>query len=394
MPQRRGFSQTDPAPLAGAPAAREPQNKAAGRPGLANQETPNNLDNLDSLAIAGIIGAELSAPVMRMRLIVQDFLDTQRISRRKMTMLLAAIEQAHRVSVQSQQIARLAEGRLRQSHERLHLDQIVHDALQSRAEAIHDMGAEVYHNIKPIEVIVDPGLLASLVDAAIDWGFELGRRLVITLDMKNWPEHAILLIKTGNHIAAGATRDGPPVEDGLCWNLIRHIADTMGVTLDHAASASEQVLMLEFPRTVRQLEGLTAVEVDGGDMHSESKPLAGHRILLVTTDDRLRIAVKEICRSMALVLDTVPSSLQAVRFCELDMPQLILVDEPFNDHVIRELRSDLHNIDPNFPFVEIASASNTLEIASWMGDSMTRISRDALKSQLPSVLVMELAKVI
>jgi len=346
------------------------------------------------LSIAGIIGAELSVPVRRMQRIVQEFLDTQKISRRKMEQLMAAIDQAHKVSLQSQQISRLAEGRLRQSHERLHLDQVLNDALEARADLIRSRGAEVYKNLKPIEVIVDPGLLASLVEAAVDWGFDVGRRVVITLDMKNWPEHAVLLLKASNNIAAGSNLEGPQPDEGLGWNLIRHIADTMGVTLDHAASENEQVLMLEFPRTVRQLEGLTAVEVDGGDIHSESKPLAGHRILLVTTDERLRSDVKEVCRSMGLVIDTVPSSLQAVRFCELDTPQLILVDEPFNDHHIAELREDLHKTDPNFPFVEIASASNTLMIASWMDDSMTRISRDALRSQLPSVLVMELAKVI
>ena len=33
-------------------------------------------------------------------------------------------------------------------------------------------------------------------------------------------------------------------------------------------------------------------------------------------------------------------------------------------------------------------------MSSWMGDSMSRISRDSLKTQLPSILVMELSKVI
>ena len=69
----------------------------------------------------------------------------------------------------SQQITRLAGGRLRQSHERLSLSDIVLDVLNSQAIAFRARGLEVRHHIKPIEVIVDPGLLSSLVGVAVDW---------------------------------------------------------------------------------------------------------------------------------------------------------------------------------------------------------------------------------
>jgi hypothetical protein len=35
---------------------------------------------------------------------------------------------------------------------------------------------------------------------------------------------------------------------------------------------------------------------------------------------------------------------------------------------------------------------DTFEVASWAGDSMTRVSRNALRAQLPAVLTLELAK--
>lgn len=348
--------------------------------------------------IAGIIGAQLSEPLSVMQHVVQEFTRTRKISRSQMHQLQLAIETARTVAKQSQQIARLAGGRLRQSHERLSLDAVINQALDQRTEAFQARGVELYRNLKPVEVIVDPGLLSSLVDAAIDWAAEFGRRLVISLDIKNWPEHGIFILKASESVAEGGVNsEGPAEHDNLSWHLLTQIGKAMGVSVDRIASRDEGVLMLEFPRTVKQLEGLTAVEVDGGGdsaMHSESKPLAGHRILIISMDDALKTTIKMICRQMRLIVDSVPSTRQAVRFCELDIPHMIIIDERLRDEHLDELRRDLHKIDPNLPFLEIADASNTLEMASWMSDSMTRVSRDSLRSQLPSIMVFELAKVI
>ncbi|MBC7434802.1 MAG: hypothetical protein H7332_01905 [Bdellovibrionales bacterium] len=380
-----GFAGTAPTPLA--------TDKSSG----AEAATTVAHERADYL-LAGIIGAQLSEPLSTMQYVVQEFTRTRKISRSQMQQLQIAIETARTVAKQSQQIARLAGGRLRQSHERLSLDAVINEALDQRAEAFQQRGVELYRNIKPVEVIVDPGLLSSLVDAAIDWAAEFGRRLVISLEIKNWPEHGMFFLKASESVAEGGIRSEGPVEvENLSWHLLTQIGKAMGVSVDRVASADEGILMIEFPRTVKQLEGLTAVEVDGGGdsaMHSESRPLAGHRILVISTDDMLKSTIKTICKSMRLIVDTVPTTLQAVRFCELDIPHMIIIDERLHDDQLDELRSDLHKIDPNLPFLEIANASNTLEMASWMSGSMTRVSHDSLRSQLPSIMVFELAKVI
>ncbi|MBC7381009.1 MAG: hypothetical protein H7346_26730 [Burkholderiaceae bacterium] len=385
MQSINGFSGTAPSPLA--------TDKSSGaEPAVTG--APERADYM----LAGIIGAQLSEPLSTMQYVVQEFTRTRKISRSQMQQLQIAIETARTVAKQSQQIARLAGGRLRQSHERLSLDAVINEALDQRAEAFQQRGVELYRNIKPVEVIVDPGLLSSLVDAAIDWAAEFGRRLVISLEMKNWPEHGMFFLKASESVAEGGIRsEGRAESENLSWHLLTQIGKAMGVSVDRVASVDEGILMIEFPRTVKQLEGLTAVEVDGGGdsaMHSESKPLAGHRILVISTDDMLKSTIKTICKSMSLIVDTVPTTLQAVRFCELDIPHMIIIDERLHDAQLDELRTDLHKIDPNLPFLEIANASNTLEMASWMSGSMTRVSRDSLRSQLPSIMVFELAKVI
>jgi hypothetical protein len=385
MQSINGFSGTAPSPLA--------TDKSSG----AEPAATGAAEHADYM-LAGIIGAQLSEPLSTMQYVVQEFTRTRKISRSQMQQLQIAIETARTVAKQSQQIARLAGGRLRQSHERLSLDAVINEALDQRAEAFKQRGVELYRNIKPVEVIVDPGLLSSLVDAAIDWAAEFGRRLVISLEMKNWPEHGMFFLKASESVAEGGLRsEGRAEAENLSWHLLTQIGKAMGVSVDRVASADEGILMIEFPRTVKQLEGLTAVEVDGGGdsaMHSESKPLAGHRILVISTDDMLKSTIKTICKSMSLIVDTVPTTIQAVRFCELDIPHMIIIDERLHDAQLDELRTDLHKIDPNLPFLEIANASNTLEMASWMSGSMTRVSRDSLRSQLPSIMVFELAKVI
>lgn len=380
MASTRGFSETSPGQI------------GSGKGDIRQAPPPERVD----LAIAGVIGARLSEPLAAMQYVLQEFARTQKVSSSHVQLLRSSLEVARTIAMQSQQISRLAEGRLRQSHERLKLDELLHSTLKERSSVFQQRGVELYHKVQPVEVIVDPGLLSSLLDVALDWAVGMGRRLVVTLEMKNWPEHGMLLLKASESVASSASASEGQKGDSLDWYLLSEIARAMGVTLDRVMSSNESSLMIEFPRTVKRLEGLTAIEVEtGGDsMHSESKPLAGHRLLVISNDDKLFHDIKLICRSLGLVIDFVPSTSQGVRFCELDMPHMVIIDQRIRDHIFDELRDDLRKMDPNFPFVEIATESNTLEVAGWMSDSMTRLSRDSLRSQLASILVLELAKVM
>ncbi len=380
MASARGFSDTSPGQL----------NAEKGEPKhIPGHERPD-------LALAGVIGERLSEPLAAMQYVLQEFVRTQKISSSHFHLLRSSLDVARNIAMQSQQISRLAEGRLRQSHERLKLDELLQSALKERNSIFQQRGVELYQKVQPVEVIVDPGLLSSLLDVALDWAVGMGRRLVVTLEMKNWPEHGMLLLKASESVASSGPNADGQKGDSLDWYLLSEIARAMGVTLDRVMSNHESSLMIEFPRTVKRLEGLTAIEVEtGGDsMHSESKPLAGHRVLVISNDDKLFYDIKLICRSLGLVIDFVPSTAQGVRFCELDMPHMVIIDQRVRDHIFDELRGDLRKTDPNFPFVEIATESNTLEVAGWMSDSMTRLSRDSLRSQLSSILVLELAKVM
>ena len=350
---------------------------------------------LTGYELVGQFGAEMAEPINTMHNIVQAFNQSRHMSHAQMALLVSSVETALNVTRQSQQIARLAEGRLRQSHERIRLDELLHQTLSEQGPALQARGIEIHRNIKPVEIIIDPGLLTSLVEAALTWGCSQGKRVVVSLGIKNWPEHGILAIKASNPPGSLVPKANA---DTLAWQLLVLTAQVMGVTVEREITANgEAMLLMEFARTVKQLEGLTAVEMDAsGDssFHNGTKPMAGMRILLISNDPLVRGEVDEAGRLLGLMVDKVASVEQAGRYVKLGMPHLIIIDERLNDDSFIRLQNDITSTDPNLGFIEIADESNTFEMSSWMSDSMTRVSRDVMRAQLPSVLTLELARAL
>jgi len=364
---------------------------------LAQTEAPE--DGTPSLRdpweLPGIIGRELARATAGTESILQQFQKKKFVSRTDVGTLLAAADAIRRIAIHSQQISRLAEGRLRQSHERLNLQQLVRRVLLENDWRYYQAGLQIEQHLQQVEVIVDPGLLVSLCEAAIDCAACYGQVLTVWLSTMNWPEHGLLTIQARPHVVE-AGRPQAPEGEVLDWVYVSRLAQAMGVEVRREVFEDRAVITLRFPRTVKHLQGLTAIEVDDGESApgaDDSRPLAGHRLLLVAADSGLRWELQAICRNMRLVLDTVPTCAEAIRYCERDKPDLIVVDEPVRDGDFELLRKDLLRYNVNFPCVEIAAAPNVVEMASWDGEQISRISRDALRAQMPSILAVELAKV-
>lgn len=342
------------------------------------------------------MGRQLSEPLGDMQTIVQALLDTGKISRRKVQMLLGGLARVRKLSMQSQQLMRLSQGPVRQSHERLRLDTVVREVLEEHAEVLHEQGVELVQRIRPVEIILDPGMVSALVSAALDCASVRGSRLLVTLEMRNWPEHGMLTFKTVQTVVADHQLTvNTGMVDTVAWSLLCETARATSVTLTHAEEPGHSTLSLEFPRTVRQLEGLTQADMDGGEdsqSHMDSKMVSGQRILLLTSDVALGQAASRICSHMGLVLDIATSSVRAVRHCEMGKPQLLIFDERDADETFDALRQDLQRLEPGFPMIGIADDANTLAMSSWMGDSIARIGRSDLRAQLPQILALELTK--
>ena len=369
-----------------APAAEPPAQEAA---------SPQALKDY---ALAAAMGRQLSEPIGDMQAIVQALLDTGKISRRKVQMLLGNLARVRQLSIQSQQLMRLSQSPVRQSHERLRLDTLVRQVLEEHAEVFHQQGVELVQRIRPVEIILDPGMVSTLLGAALDCATVRGSRLLVTLEMRNWPEHGMLTLKTVQTVVADhhlTVNTG--MVDTVAWRLLCDVARATSVTLDHAEEPGHSTLSLEFPRTVRQLEGLTqpdTEESEDSQSHMDSKMVAGQHILLLTSDEAVGHTAARICNHMGLLMDLATSPELAVRHCEMEKPHLLIFDERDADPTFNALRQDLQRMEPGFPMIGIADDANTLAMSSWMGDSIARIGRSNLRAQLPQVLALELTKAL
>ena len=353
---------------------------------------PRDVAGIDAWEVPGLIGAELAHHVSPELDIVRRLKAAGLMTHSEARTLTDAAEHLRRIALTSQQITRLAHGRLRQSHERLDLSDVVRHVLKENERRYRHHGIEIESHLQPIEVITDAGLLVSLCENALECAASDGERLQVWLNMQHWPEHALLTIRSRPHF-----QDGGAVEasHNLHWIYLNRLADATGVTVRRTSEPEFVQITVEFPRTVRQLAGLTAMEVDGGADVPGSSTLAGHHVLLVTSHRETAWEVDHVCRQMRLVLDLVKDGAQAVRFCELEMPDMIILDEAADDGTgFEELRQTVLRGNINFPCLEIVEAANVVELGAGHAGASSRVSRAEVRQQLQSLLAMELAKVV
>jgi hypothetical protein len=352
---------------------------------------PREVAGIDAWEVPGLIGAELAHHVSPALDVVRRLKAAGLMTHSEARTLSEAAEHLQRIALTSQQITRLAHGRLRQSHEQLDLAEVVRHVLMENEARYQRQGIAIESHLQPIEVVSDAGLLVSLCEIALECAACDGERLQVWLAMQHWPEHALLTIRSRPHF-----RDGREIEasHSLHWIYLCRLADATGVTVRRTAETEFVPITVEFPRTVKQLAGLTAMEVDGGaDRSGESSSFAGHHVLLICAHKESVWEIDKVCRDMRLVLDVVQDCAQAVRFCELELPDMIILDEAARSGPFEELRQHVLGENINFPFLEIAEADNVVELGTWHDGATSRVSRSELRRQLQPLLAMELAKV-
>jgi hypothetical protein len=349
---------------------------------------PRDVAGIDAWEVPGLIGAELAHHVSPALEVVQRLKAAGLMTHSEARAFNDAADHLQRIALTSQQITRLAHARLRQSHEQLDLADVVRHVLAENERRYLRHGIEIESHLQSIDVVVDAGLLVSLCEVALECAACDGERLQVWLAMQHWPEHALLTIRSRPHF-----RDGREVEasHNLHWIYLNRLADATGVSVSRTSETEFVQITVEFPRTVKQLAGLTAMEVDAGP--DAPATLAGHHVLLVTAQTETAWQVESVCRDMRLVLDVVPDCAQALRFCELEIPDMIILDEAVRSEIFEELRQKVLKENINFPCLEIVDQKNVVELGTWHEGATSRVSRADLKKQLQGMLAMELAKV-
>lgn len=346
---------------------------------------PGELGDIDAWEVPGLIGAELAHHVTPGLEVVQRLQAAGLVTWSEVRSLTDAAEHLQRIALTSQQITRLAHGQLRQSHEHLDVAEVLRQVLAENDRRYQRHGIEIETHLHAIEVVADPGLLFTLCEMAVDCAAYDGERLQLWLDTMHWPDHGVLTIRSRPHVQDRAVE----ASHSLHWIYLRRLADAAGVTVQRETEPEFVQITVEFPRPAQVLAELSALQGDAGADHAG----AGHHVLLISPHAETSAHIEEVCRQMRLVLDQVPDCTQAVRFCELEIPDMIVLDEAGRDGAFDRLRDHLQRENADFPCLEIVEQADVVELGTWHEGATSRVSRSELRQQLKPLLAMELAKV-
>lgn len=347
------------------------------------------------------VGRDLAEPLTTALERVTTLSTSGRIDRQGLKALRDEIDRARQAGLLCQQMARLASGRIRQSHERVHLTHTLQSVLAYRARELQNHGIQLSQALHPAEVQLDASMLFALLNALIDWWMPVTHGLVaLQVSMGNWPEHARLHCRICHHPSdQPAPTDLAAIEDrldSLPWHLVGQTARAMGLPISRRVNGTHADVFIDFPCTVsRQLQALSHQSSPDDFADSvNSKPLAGSHVLVMSQRRDLRVQIRECLKSMGLVLDFVGSVAEAVAFCRDGLPHALVFESALRTPRFEYLVADIRREVPEFVFIEVLDDGRTFEVTSVSDTGMARIGRDAILSSLPSALVYELTRVM
>lgn len=367
-------------------------------------DSPAHAFNLHELA--GRVGAEVAAPLSAALERVNSLATTGRIGRSSMRALREEIEQARKVAMMGQQIARLASGRVRQNPKAIDLPQMLRDLLTQRGPEIETRGLVVRQVLKPAVVKADATLMFTLLQGLFDWVFEHAceRHVEISTEVLNWPVHAELECEFAwrrvDEVDTDAEtqfeverREGSKALDTMAWRLTEQVAQVLGVRVARGDSAWQARVTLEF---VHPLEDLPVLMTGHGELEDpyrldlNSMPLAGSHVLVVAPRREIRNLVREALRPMGLMVDFVTTTDEAREFCRGSMPHAVIYDGGMAgfEALMQALLAEV----PNVAFVEINEGSQAMEVAASGRCQQVRLGLGAVLDSLPSALQYALSR--
>ncbi|MFM8900409.1 MAG: hypothetical protein ACKOF9_10755 [Burkholderiales bacterium] len=366
--------------------------------GLAESQNTDQATRWRDLVNA--VGEEISTPLTQALERVHALTTSGRIDRSSLRALREEVETARAVGIVAQQITRLASGRLRQSHERLDVAELLGNVLTHRAREAQARGIVIKSRLQALPVIVDASLLFGLLNTLLDWALRHSKSEVnFTVEMLARERSGRLTCRF-TPFAAEQLNDGAAVDvsraklNSLTWRLLEQTAWTMGLPLSRLEEGGIATLAVDFPRTAHEaMEGVTSIELDEGfAVSSNSKPLAGSHVLIVASRREVRMQLRESIKDMGLIIDMVASVEEAADFCHEGLPHAIVVEGILRGEALKKLRLEIIKEVPDFAFVEIVEEGNQFEMSGTGNRSVARVGRGAIESALPSVLMFELSK--
>lgn len=363
---------------------------AAAKPGGTSEAGAWSLDDHWPNLIAGLAD-QVTEGVSALQHQIDQLFSKGRISKLEHRALSIPAERIKMAGVSAQQIHRFYSGRIRQSHEKVDMSELVEGVLQERKQELGILGIVLRRKLKPVEVLIDPTVAHTFVNAVLDWGLPFGNRVDVRMDLNAWPQHARFLVRVSND---GVPPSSAASVDNLSWMLIRQIALAAGgIEIDRQMDNEGVGFTAMFTRTVQAVDGISAVDLSD-DHSSMFKSLTGTYVLTISPSLQIRAAVRDALREIGVLSDSVVDFSQARDVLKGRMPNLIVVDSEIKGDAFEAFRRDLLREVFEFPFVEISPDDSSFDMSGFGEFSMAKVGRGNIREALGTAVMFELAKMM
>jgi len=316
-----------------------------------------------------------------------------RLSKLEHRLLSVPAERIKLAGVSAQQVQRFYGGRIRQSHEKVNLADLIEGVLQERKTELGQLGIALRRKLKPLEVLIDPTVAHTFVNAVLDWALPFGNRIDVRLDLNSWPQNARLQVRVAND---GLPPSSSAHMDNLSWMLIRQIANSAG-GIEPTRDLNEDGVSFTamFTRTVQAVDGISAVDLsDDHTRTSMFKSLSGTYVLTVSPSLQIRADVRDALREIGIASDSVVDLQQAREAMRARMPNLIVVDSELKGDDFDAFRREILREVFEFPFVEISPDDSSFDMSGFGEFSMAKVGRGNIREALGTAVMFELAKAV
>jgi hypothetical protein len=324
-----------------------------------------------------------------------------RLRRSEAKALSDAMHQLRSTSLRAQQITRLAGGRIRQARERVDLAELVRHVLDERRSEVEAAAAAVHSELQPVDVLLDPPVAISLLNAILDWGLSFSKDLTITLVPSEWPGPAQLKVRVKTPPAASAHPGGVGwtvrprgrrLNDGLHWMMLRQIASSSSLEVTRSREDGAALLTIDFPKTFLSTEGMACLELT--DDSNQAAPLRDTWVLVIAKDERVRAESVDALRKMGIDAVAAADTASAKTVIADSRPNVLVTAYDILPADIATFRQDVLGGEDRCPLVEITRELPSFHLSGFDRFETPKVGREQLTAELPPTVLFELVKIV
>lgn len=348
----------------------------------------------DDLALAQLLvqlGAEVGAPLaLALERLHEQLQRVERGAQSPLLSLREPLRRARDAALLAAQVGRLRSGRVVPGKAPIGLHRLLHQAAETRRREAHGRGLQIRADLNEAEIIADPALVASLIQALLDWALIHTRSSIeLQLAISAWPAQARLQCRFAyRDLDQASHAPTPPTLNGLRWMLVVHTAKALNIALHREDEAGLCVTRLDFPLMVRDAElQLTAMgDTNAEEGGQDTQPFAGWKALLVSDRSEFQGEVGSLLQGLGWAIDRARSVDEAFQQVLQALPQAIVVDSALAGPDLTQWRLHVLAEAPGFCFVEVDDGT-----ASPRKSDGLRCARQRLSTELPLLLRQALA---